>query len=119
MHTTITFLLTARPAQTNKQRLPPQIPVTVLWLHTAHVAELGDGREPEVVLFTQGLVLRLGKHSARQLQLPRHVRVGDLGDGGEVEDDGEGKHHDRYAKVHPLDRGERVVLDIIEKHVRG
>lgn len=57
----------------------------------------------EAVLLPQRLVVLPG---VRLGGLESHVGVGDLGDGGEEEDDGEEQHEDGDREVDPLDVGQ-------------
>lgn len=64
------------------------------------VAELGPGRVEEMVLLYERLVVKGG---IGLLGLESHVCVGDLGDVGDPEDDGEAPDKDGDGDVDPLD----------------
>ena len=84
----------------------------------ANVAELRGDAEHELVLLAHGLVLVTGQVGAH-LGLELHVRVGDLGNWGEVEDDGQEGDEGRDAEVGPLHFGQVVRVDVVEEDARG
>ena len=68
----------------------------------AHVTELGSHAEEELVLLAHGLV-DVSRQAGALLGLESHIGVGDFGNGGEEEDDGEQEDESGDAEVSPLD----------------
>ena len=84
----------------------------------ANVTELSRHAKEEFVLLTHGLVDVSGQAGAL-LGLERHIGVGDFGNGGEEEDDGEQEDESGDAKVGPLDVGEVFGLGVFEEDARS
>jgi len=85
-----------------------------------NIAELSGDTEEESVLLAERLVDISGSRG-HHLSLVGHIRVSDLGDGCEVEDDGQDTDEDGDTKVNPLNSLKTLAIgpDILEYHERS